>query len=120
MDVLIFDSLVSAGQLLGERMVMDAWWPAFTDMFQTDFPHALRERNVGRSAAMNIRRIRLFCEALNIYKTRARPEPSFIIEVKRMILDKEHAQHPFTRPAFDGWRHDDQLFLEMSDKGHCK
>ncbi|CDJ27967.1 uncharacterized protein EMH_0036440 [Eimeria mitis] len=105
---MVFDYLVCAIELLGEKMDTGNWWNEFAQKFRTDYrlPEAARTQ---RATFLN-QLVNRLSSALAIYKGRRRPNFREIIELKRTILAEANAETQLGNPQWKLWIQDDKEF----------
>ncbi|CDJ60451.1 hypothetical protein, conserved [Eimeria maxima] len=108
---LAFDFLVSAAQVLGNRMQLHLWWDRFVAAFALDMPpKPFRKHSRHCAAVQAILRQRLFA-ALQVYKMGRRLPLGDVVELKRLLLCSPYTHKRFKDDDWDPWRDDEELFL---------
>ncbi|CDI87768.1 hypothetical protein EPH_0055430 [Eimeria praecox] len=106
--LMVFDHLVCAIELLGEKMNTGSWWPEFVSKFRTDylFPEAARTKKMEMLNKM----VNRLSSALAIYKTGKRPPLKDVVELKRAILAHHYKGRQLSHPLWRLWLQDDKEF----------
>lgn len=103
---MIFDMLVSAIEVLGERkMNTGAWWDKFTQQFETEY-QVRRKARSRRETTELLHWVGRLTEALSIYKRGRRPDPAEIICLKRYILHRLGKKSQYNNSLWHFWRDD--------------
>ncbi|KAL8426956.1 hypothetical protein Efla_004509 [Eimeria flavescens] len=115
MMFLVFDALVSARMVLGDRMGLGDWWRDYAGCFPTEQTFDKPALRSYPGTEFRVRFINLASSALSVYKTGVRPQPKVIIKLKRMLFNSPYSPKFYRGPDFDAWRMDDEDFHEAQD-----
>ncbi|KAL8443904.1 hypothetical protein Emed_006499 [Eimeria media] len=112
---IILDSVVSAIQILGPKMVPEKWWASFVASVPTDshLPEPPKFFRIERGYTyQSIKRLR---PALELLKTRVRPSVEEVVSLKRMLFCSEESLAYFKGKRWNAWRDDERNFWEDAE-----
>ncbi|CDJ51479.1 hypothetical protein EBH_0000820 [Eimeria brunetti] len=110
---MLFDHLVCARKILGDKMLAHRWWDEFASKFETEF-RLPSSASMEKTRLLN-RHVNRLSVALSIYKKGDRPPPAEVIELKRLILTQQCKGSQLTHPLWKLWLKDDNQFLRPRD-----
>ncbi|CDJ36636.1 uncharacterized protein EMH_0092450 [Eimeria mitis] len=110
--LMVFDHLVCALELLGDKMDAQSWWAEFVRKFHTDYH--LPEAGRTRRARFLSRLVNRLSSALSVYKEGRRPALGEVIDLKRAIIAEANAEGQLTNPLWELWMDDDKAFFSSS------
>ncbi|KAL8443906.1 hypothetical protein Emed_006501 [Eimeria media] len=109
---MVVDAVVCAYRVVGLQPATFRWWNKFIESFPGQLDIRKPRKSSRKSIAFNYKLIKGIAEALEVYKTGARPPGELVLKLKRMLLCTPHSQAYFRAARWDPWREDDKKYRE--------
>ncbi|CDJ58825.1 hypothetical protein EMWEY_00018130 [Eimeria maxima] len=112
--LMVLDYLVSAIQILGDKMDTQSWWPQFSRHLAPT-PKIEVKSHYSYASELMADMGKRFAAALDIYKEGKRPEPAVVVGLKREILSKLRTHCIFEHAEWIQWIQDDLDFRRSQE-----